>query len=128
MGFLHPPFATQRNPTSIMAATVASNFAVAARPTVARKLSSKKASLPVKRVQAVKAVSVKAVASSKVEKLSAAVVAGTAAALANPLVAEAAVTPSLKNALLSVVAGGLILGAIGAAVVGVSTFDKIGRK
>jgi|TARA_B110000483_G_scaffold220838_1_gene276297 hypothetical protein len=56
------------------------------------------------------------------------VVAGTAAALANPLVAEAAVTPSLKNTLLSVVAGGLILGAIGAAVVGVSTFDKIGRK
>mmetsp|Transcript_12472 Transcript_12472/g.57761 ORF Transcript_12472/g.57761 Transcript_12472/m.57761 type:complete len:112 (-) Transcript_12472:189-524(-) len=111
-----------------MAAIVASNFAVAARPTVARKLSSKKASLPVKRVQAVKAVSVKAVASSKVEKLSAAVVAGTAAALANPLVAEAAVTPSLKNTLLSVVAGGLILGAIGAAVVGVSTFDKIGRK
>ena len=66
--------------------------------------------------------------SSKVEKLSAAVVAGTAAALANPLVAEAAVTPSLKNTLLSVVAGGLVLGAIGAAVVGVSTFDKIGRK
>ena len=32
-----------RNPTSIMAAIVASNFAVAARPTVARKLSSKKA-------------------------------------------------------------------------------------
>ena len=44
------------------------------------------------------------------------------------LVAEAAVTPSLKNTLLSVVAGGLVLGAIGAAVVGVSTFDKIGRK
>lgn len=55
-------------------------------------------------------------------------VAGTAAALANPLVAEAAVTPSLKNTLLSVVAGGLVLGAIGAAVVGVSAFDKIGRK
>ena len=55
-------------------------------------------------------------------------VAGTAAALANPLVAEAAITPSLKNTLLSVVAGGLVLAAIGAAVVGVSTFDKIGRK
>ena len=41
------------------------------------------------------------------------------------LVAEAAVTPSLKN---TVVAGGLVLGAIAAAVIGVSTFDKIGRK
>ena len=49
-------------------------------------------------------------------------------ALANPLVAEAAMTPSLKNTLLSVVAGGIVLAAIGAAVVGVSTFDKIGRK
>jgi|TARA_B100000401_G_scaffold420833_1_gene346607 hypothetical protein len=53
---------------------------------------------------------------------------GTAAALANPLVAEAAVTPSLKNTLLSVVAGGLVLGAIAAAVIGVSTFDKVNRK
>jgi hypothetical protein len=35
------------------------------------------------------------------EKLSAAVTVGAAAALANPLVAEAAVTPSLKNTLLS---------------------------
>ena len=66
--------------------------------------------------------------SSKVEKLSAAVTVGTAAALANPLVAEAAVTPSLKNTLLSVVAGGLVLGAIAAAVIGVSTFDKVNRK
>ena len=48
--------------------------------------------------------------------------------LANPLVAEAAVTPSLKNTLLSVVAGGLVLGAIAAAVIGVSTFDKVNRK
>jgi hypothetical protein len=54
--------------------------------------------------------------------MTAAVTAASAAALANPLVAEAAMTPSLKNTLLSVVA------AIGAAVVGVSTFDKIGRK
>lgn len=40
-----PFHATQRNPTSKMAAIAASNFAVAARPTVARKLSSKKAAL-----------------------------------------------------------------------------------
>ena len=44
-------------------------------------------------------------------------------------VAEVAgVTPSLKNSLLSVVAGGLVLGAIAAAVIGVSTFDKVNRK
>jgi len=66
--------------------------------------------------------------SSRVEKLSAAVTAGAAAALANPLVAEAAITPSLKNTLLSVVAGAIVLAAIGVAVVGVSTFDKVNRK
>jgi hypothetical protein len=56
------------------------------------------------------------------------VTAGAAAALANPLVAEAAITPSLKNTLLSVVAGAIVLAAIGVAVVGVSTFDKVNRK
>jgi|TARA_B110000261_G_scaffold30846_1_gene35305 hypothetical protein len=66
--------------------------------------------------------------SSKVEKMTAALTAASAAALANPLVAEAAMTPSLKNTLLSVAAGGIVLAAIGVAVVGVSTFDKIGRK
>ena len=66
--------------------------------------------------------------SLKTEKLTAAVTVGTAAALANPLVAEAAITPSLKNTLLSVVAGGIVLAAIGVAVVGVSTFDKVSRK
>lgn len=43
--------------------------------------------------------------SARTEKFTAAVTAGTAAALAHPLVAEAALTPSLKNTLLSVVAG-----------------------
>ena len=60
--------------------------------------------------------------------MTAAATAASAAALDNPLVAEAAVTPSLKNTLLSVVAGGLVLGAIAAAVIGVSTFDKVSRK
>ena len=60
--------------------------------------------------------------------MTAAATAAAAAALANPLVAEAAITPSLKNTLLSVVAGGIVLAAIAAAVIGVSTFDKIGRK
>ena len=50
------------------------------------------------------------------------------ATLSNPLAAEAAITPSLKNTLLSVVAGGVVLGAIAAAVIGVSSFDKVTRK
>jgi len=113
-----------------MAAIVASNFAVAAPAKVAaRKISSRRAALPVKRSVSVKAVrKQQVVASSKAEKMTAAVTAASAAALANPLVAEAAMTPSLKNTLLSVVAGGIVLAAIGVAVVGVSTFDKIGRK
>lgn len=54
--------------------------------------------------------------------------AGVAAMLANPLVAEAAVTPSLKNLLNSVVAGGVVLGLIAAAVTAVSSFDPVSRK
>ena len=50
------------------------------------------------------------------------------ASLSNPLIAEAAVTPSLKNTLLSIVAGGVVLGAIAAAVIGVSSFDTVSRK
>ena len=46
----------------------------------------------------------------------------------HPLVAEAAVTPSLKNLLNSVVAGGVVLGGIAAAVSAVSSFDTISRK
>ena len=113
-----------------MAAIVASNFAVAAPSKVAaRKNIARKSALPVKRSVAVKAVrKQQVVASTKLEKMTAAATAASAAALANPLVAEAAVTPSLKNTLLSVVAGGLVLGAIAAAVIGVSTFDKVSRK
>eukprot|EP00230_Micromonas_polaris_P004366 CAMPEP_0119210626 /NCGR_PEP_ID=MMETSP1327-20130426/2382_1 /TAXON_ID=38833 /ORGANISM="Micromonas pusilla, Strain RCC2306" /LENGTH=112 /DNA_ID=CAMNT_0007207669 /DNA_START=59 /DNA_END=397 /DNA_ORIENTATION=+ len=112
-----------------MAAIVASNFAVCAPAKVAqRKITSRRSALPVKRSVAVKSVRMNAVASSKVEKMTAALTAASAAALANPLVAEAAMTPSLKNTLLSVAAGGIVLAAIGVAVVGVSTFDKIGRK
>ena len=53
---------------------------------------------------------------------------GVAAMMANPLVAEAAVTPSLKNLLSSVVAGGVVLGAIAVGITAVSTFDTINRK
>jgi len=48
-----------------------------------------------------------------------------------PEIAEAAspgVSPSLKNLLLSVVAGGVIAGGIGIVVAGVSTFDPVKRR
>lgn len=61
-------------------------------------------------------------------KIGAAVSAAVIASVSSPLVAEASVTPSLKNALLSIVAGGVVLGAIAAAVIGVSSFDKVSRK
>ncbi|CAK7352490.1 unnamed protein product [Dovyalis caffra] len=47
-----------------------------------------------------------------------------------PEVAEAAgsgVSPSLKNFLLSIVAGGVVFGAIVGAVIGVSNFDPVKR-
>jgi hypothetical protein len=47
---------------------------------------------------------------------------------ANPLVAEAAaVTPSLKNFLYSLVAGGAVLAAIAGAITAVSNFDPVKR-
>jgi Sec-independent protein secretion pathway component TatC len=48
-----------------------------------------------------------------------------------PEVAEAAapgVSPSLKNLLLSVVAGGVVLAVLGVAVAGVATFDPVKRR
>ncbi|CAG9465846.1 unnamed protein product [Pedinophyceae sp. YPF-701] len=74
-----------------------------------------------------RAVVVKASAEKKVEKVAAAVIASTGAVMANPLVAEAAVTPSLKNLLNSVVAGGVVLIAIAGAVTAVSSFDQLDR-
>ncbi|KAG2407474.1 uncharacterized protein HKW66_Vig0022960 [Vigna angularis] len=44
-----------------------------------------------------------------------------------PDVAEAAVTPSLKNFLLSIAAGGVVAVAIIGAVIGVSNFDPVKR-
>jgi len=61
-------------------------------------------------------------------KATAALSAAVVSSVSSPLVAEAAVTPSLKNTLLSIVAGGVVLGAIAAAVIGVSSFDKVSRK
>nr|ACN40143.1 unknown [Picea sitchensis] len=53
-----------------------------------------------------------------------------AAAMVIPEMAEAAVpgvSASLKNFLLSIASGSVVLGAIGVAVVGVSSFDPVKR-
>ena len=53
------------------------------------------------------------------------------AAAVVPEIAEAAqpgISPSLKNLLLSVVAGGVVVIVLGVVVAGVSTFDPVKRK
>lgn len=57
----------------------------------------------------------------------AAVTTAVAAALASPLAAHAEVTPSLKNLLNSVIAGGVVVAAIVVAVTAVSGFDPVTR-
>ena len=71
---------------------------------------------------------VAALSKKDLEKVVAGVTVGVGAMMANPLVAEAAVTPSLKNLLNSLVAGGVVLGGIATAVSAVSSFDKIRKE
>jgi len=71
---------------------------------------------------------VAALSKKDLEKVVAGVTVGVGAMMANPLVAEAAVTPSLKNLLNSLVAGGVVLGTIATAVSAVSSFDKIRKE
>ena len=65
---------------------------------------------------------------SRTEIASAIISTSTAAMLASPIAAEAAVTPSLKNLLFSVTAGGVILVLIVAAITFVSNFDPVARR
>ncbi|KAK9835741.1 hypothetical protein WJX74_007165 [Apatococcus lobatus] len=65
---------------------------------------------------------------SRTEVASAIISTSTAAMLASPIAAEAAVTPSLKNLLFSVTAGGVILVVIVAAITFVSNFDPVARR
>ncbi len=60
--------------------------------------------------------------------MAAALISAAGAAMANPLVAEAAVTPSLRNFLYSILAGGTVLLAIAGAVTAVSNFDPVSRE
>ena len=53
--------------------------------------------------------------------------AASAATLAIPAVAEAVVTPSLRNFLYSLVAGGVVLAGIATAITAVSKFDITNR-
>lgn len=69
--------------------------------------------------------------SAKEQNLAAPTAAAILAAAVLPEIAEAAqpgVSASLKNLLLSVLAGGVIFGAIAVAVAGVSVFDPVKRK
>lgn len=65
---------------------------------------------------------------TKQEKLAAAVTVSVGAMMAHPLMAEAAITPSVKNLLLSVVSGGLVLGVIALGITAIASFDPISRQ
>mmetsp|Transcript_28588 Transcript_28588/g.54632 ORF Transcript_28588/g.54632 Transcript_28588/m.54632 type:complete len:116 (+) Transcript_28588:93-440(+) len=65
--------------------------------------------------------------SEQPKQAAAALVSAVAASTTFAPVAEAAMTPSLQNTLNSFVAGGVVLGAILVAVIGVSTFDRVKR-
>ncbi|MEW5297788.1 MAG: hypothetical protein WDW38_006972 [Sanguina aurantia] len=58
----------------------------------------------------------------------AAVICALGAAMVNPLYAEASITPSLRNFLYSLLAGGTVLAGIVVAITAVSSFDRTRRQ
>ena len=71
---------------------------------------------------------IKVQASLKEKAVSGLTAAALTAAMVVPDVAEAAqLTPSLKNFLLSIVAGGVVLGVLLGAVIAVANFDPVKR-
>ncbi|XP_030530107.1 uncharacterized protein LOC115740689 [Rhodamnia argentea] len=66
-------------------------------------------------------------ASLKEKAIAGATAAAVVASMVVPEVAEAAVSPSLKNFLLSIATGGAVFGAIVGAVIGVANFDPVKR-
>eukprot|EP00199_Chlamydomonas_sp_CCMP681_P003767 CAMPEP_0119103608 /NCGR_PEP_ID=MMETSP1180-20130426/2013_1 /TAXON_ID=3052 ORGANISM="Chlamydomonas cf sp, Strain CCMP681" /NCGR_SAMPLE_ID=MMETSP1180 /ASSEMBLY_ACC=CAM_ASM_000741 /LENGTH=106 /DNA_ID=CAMNT_0007088159 /DNA_START=57 /DNA_END=377 /DNA_ORIENTATION=+ len=65
---------------------------------------------------------------SSMAALPAAIVVGAASMMASPLMAQAAVTPSLRNFLYSLLAGATVLAGIAGAVTVVSNFDPVSRE
>merc|ERR1712060_113053 len=101
-------------------------------------MKSRTARIAPRQVKGVRSVAVRATRKSTVmaskmnqmEKLQAALVVSAAGALSSPMIpaAEAAsVSPSLKNLLNSVVAGGAILAVIAGALSTISRFDRTNR-
>lgn len=66
-------------------------------------------------------------ASMKEKAVTGLTAAALTASMMVPDVAEAAVTPSLKNFLLSILAGGVVLTVLVGAVIGVANFDPVKR-
>lgn len=112
-----------------MAAVAVSARAVAAPRTVgARKVAAAPAGVarPLARRMAVQA-SAQKQQSPVSQQMVAGLTAATVAVMASPLPAVAAVTPSLRNFLYSLIAGATVLGGIALAVTAVSNFDPVKR-
>merc|ERR1712146_503108 len=110
-------------PAFTVAPVAVKGLALPARKSVAGRAVARKSVVA-------KSVKTQIVCSKREEKLAAVVAPVAAAALvvAFPEAAHAEVTPSLKNLIGSVFAGGAVLGAIFIAVAAVSQFDSIERK
>lgn len=104
-----------------------------AAPTVANRRLSAGAFAPLAgsdRPMKARAVRVVVKASMKEKALTGMTAAALTAAMVLPEVANAAdsgLTPSLKNFLLSIVSGGIVLGVIFGAVIAVANFDPVKR-